>query len=333
MKSALLLTLCLVLAACGTTSTRQKVRLAVGGIGLQMYNLPITLAETLGYYKEEGVDVELENLGSLPKALQALVGDSADVASLSHFQNIQLAAEGQHTRSFFVCSRRAGVICLAAPSSGDRLRRPEDLKGALIGVASPGAIPQLFANYYLGRYGIQPADFRTASIGTGASAIAALESGRVHAACLAGGDHLRLLDRHPNLHIFIDTSTAEGMREIYGGEAYATGTLSAKQEWLDQNPDTARRLARALTRALQWIAIHSPEQILEKLPDRFRSPEPAIDLKIIRWGLASYTPDGKMPPGASEGMKRLIEFTIPSVRDAKIDLASTWTNDFLPPAK
>ena len=158
MKSALLC-FTLLLAACAGKPGAQKVRIAVGGVGLQMYNLPITLAEALGYYKEEGVDVELENLGSLPKALQALVGDSADVASLSHFQNIQLAAEGQHTRSFFVCSRRAGVICLAAPS------------------------------------------------------------------------------------------------------------------------------------------------------------------------------DGKMPPGASEGMKRLIEFTIPSVRDAKIDLSSTWTNDFLPPSE
>ncbi len=47
MKSALLC-FTLLLAACAGKPGTQKVRLAVGGIGLQMYNLPITLTETLG---------------------------------------------------------------------------------------------------------------------------------------------------------------------------------------------------------------------------------------------------------------------------------------------
>ena len=307
--------------------------LAVAGTGLQMYSLPITLAHSLGYYREEGINVELENVASLPKMLQALIGGSVDVAGLSYLQNIQMAAEGQRTRSFFVSTRRAGTVIAVSPAATERIRRAEDLRGALIGVASAGAVTHLFTNYYLGKHGVRPSEFRTASIGMGGSAIAAIESGRVDAACLAGGDHFRLLQRHPKLRILVDTSTPEAMREIYGGDMYATGTLSAKQDWLDRNPDSARRLARAGQRALQWLATHTPEEIRAKLPEGFRSEDEAIDLQIIRWGMATYTADGRMPKGAPETAKRFLDATVESVRDAKIDLAATWTDEFLPEAK
>jgi NitT/TauT family transport system substrate-binding protein len=106
--------------------------------------------------------------------------------------------------------------------------------------------------------------------------------------------------------------------------------MLAKQEWLDRNPDTARRLARAWQRTLQWIAAHTPEEIREKLPAEMRSPDAAIDVQVIRWGREAYTTDGAMPKGAPEVMKRYVDASVAKVRDAKFDLASTWTNEYLP---
>jgi NitT/TauT family transport system substrate-binding protein len=57
-----------------------RVRLAVGGQN-QMIYLPTTLADALGYYREEGLEVELQDFPGGAKALQALVGGSADVVS------------------------------------------------------------------------------------------------------------------------------------------------------------------------------------------------------------------------------------------------------------
>jgi NitT/TauT family transport system substrate-binding protein len=56
------------------------VRIAIGGQS-QMIYLPTTLAQELGYYREEGLDVELEDFAGGAKALQSLVGGSADVVS------------------------------------------------------------------------------------------------------------------------------------------------------------------------------------------------------------------------------------------------------------
>ena len=334
MKPAILaLALSLLLAGCGTKSSLQTVRIANPGPGLVPWCLPVALAHSLGYYQEAGLAVELESLPSAGKALQALVGGSVDVAAISYIQNIQMATEGQPVRSFFIMDQRDGKVIIVAPSAHSRIQRLEDMKGALLGVSSPGSTTHRFANYLLAAHGVPISEFRTLGIGMGATAVAAVENGRVDAASLSGGEHFYLLKRHPNLRILLDGATEAGMRESYGGDLFATGAVSAKQEWLNRNPETARRLAHALLRTLQWIASHKPEEILARLPDSFRSPDPTIDLEIIRWGQAAYTADGKMPKGAPEVMRRYLDATVENVRQSKIDLATTWTNESLPNPK
>jgi NitT/TauT family transport system substrate-binding protein len=327
------LIVCLLLAGCANQPATIPVRIANVGTGLQTWCMPVTLASTLGYYKAEGLDVTLENLSSGTKTLQALIGGSVDVADFFYEHNVQIAAEGQHLRSFFVMARLDSRVLIVAPSAKARIYRPEDLRGGLIGVPSPGSAGHLFVKYYLAVHGMQPSDYRVVGIGNGAAAFAAIESGRIDAGEVSGGDHIRFLRRNPGTRFLMDTSTPEGMRESFGADTFPTGVLAARQDWLDRNPDTARRLARALQRTLQWIATHTPEEIRERLPDSFRSQDAAVDLEIIRWSLPAFTSDGAMPASGPNTVKRFLDATIDKVRDSKFDLAATWTNGFLPEAK
>jgi NitT/TauT family transport system substrate-binding protein len=328
----ILLAVALLLTGCAKPD-RPRVRISNLGIGLQTSHMPINLAASLGYYQDEGLEVTIENLPSLARTMQALIGGSVDVAGISYPQTIQMAAEGQRVRTFFVVTHRDSKVLVVTPSGAKKIRRIEDLKGAIIGIPSPGSPTHLWVQYLLQKHGVAPNEVSAVGIGGGASAFAAMESGRIDAAGMAGGDHLALLKRHPDLHILADDSTPEGMRETYGEGDYGGGALSARQEWLDRNPDTARRLARAMLRTLQWMAAHTPEEIRARMPEAFRSPDATLDCEIIRWGRETYTTDGAMAKDAPEGMKRYLDATIPKVREAKIDLAATWTNEFLPGTK
>lgn len=332
MKPALVL-LCLLLNGCASKPAHPKVRIANPGTGFQTWSLPITLAGELGYYKEEGLDVEVENLGSAVKTMQALIGGSVDVAGIMYVQTIQIAAEAQQIRSFFVMTDLETKVLVVSPSAANRIHHIEDLKGAVIGTPSPGSSTHVWLNYIMSKHGLRPQDFSAIGIGVAAPAIAAVESGRVDAAAVGGGDHFYLLSRHRDLRILADVSTPEGMRETYGADTFAAGCVAAKPDWLTKNPDAARRLTRALQRTLHWIATHKAEEIREKLPEGFRSQFKAIDLDIIRWSLATYTKDGAMPRGAPQVVRRFLDATVENVRKANIDLAATWTNDFLPEAK
>lgn len=328
-----ILVICVLLAGCGSRPEVPKVRIANLGTGLQIGGLPITLAQALGHYREEGLDVEIENLPSAAKGLQALLGGSVDVGSVPFPNVIQIAEEGRRVRSFFVLNQRGANVIAVAPGATERIRRVEDLKGAKIGVSSAGGTTHLFANFFLGTRGVGPSDYTPIAIGIGASAVAAVESGRVDAASLAGGDHIRLLRRHPNLRILADTSTEEGTVQVYGSTAIALYTLAAKQEWLDGNPETARRLTRALRRTLQWIAENPPEKILERLPEDFRSPDVSMDIEVLRMGNGFFTRDGKMPKGAPETMKRYVDLARGNGGSTNIDLSATWTDEYLAEGK
>src|SRR5262245_44514262 len=77
--------------ACSRSSESgaKRVRIAVGGQNQLIY-LPTTLARELGFYRDEGVDVELQDHAGGSKALQAAVGGSADVVSGFYDHTIQM---------------------------------------------------------------------------------------------------------------------------------------------------------------------------------------------------------------------------------------------------
>jgi len=124
------------------------LRIANAGTVLQTWDMPVTLADRLGYYKDEGLDVTLENLPSTTKALEAVLGGSADVAVCTYAQALHVVAQGQRIRSFFVLTKRDIKVLVVAPAARDRTRRFEDLKGALIGVPAIGSAAHLWVKYY-----------------------------------------------------------------------------------------------------------------------------------------------------------------------------------------
>ena len=79
------------------TLEKPKVAIAVGGKNL-LYYLPLTIAEQLGYFKDEGLQVEISDFAGGAKALQALVGGSADVVSGAYEHTINMQAKN-HPRS------------------------------------------------------------------------------------------------------------------------------------------------------------------------------------------------------------------------------------------
>src|SRR5258706_7924641 len=78
---------------------KSKVALAVGGKAA-FYYLPLTIAEQLGYFRAEGLDVEISDFAGGARALQALVGGSADVVSGAYEHTINMQSKNQYIQSF-----------------------------------------------------------------------------------------------------------------------------------------------------------------------------------------------------------------------------------------
>ncbi len=315
----ILLIACIAVAAC---SKKQEVRLAVQPPSTNNY--PTHLAQWLGFYKEEGVDVAISQIAGAAKVLEAVVSGSADVGGGVYEQSIQMAAEGREIVTF-VSMLQSPNFAIAA-----RVKSVPELRGKAIGVSSPGSPSQFYVNHLLLSAGMSPEEISIVGIGMGASAVAAFEHKQVDAAVLFGSAIPEVLSRSQDAVLLADSRTPSGLRAVFGVEEYPASSLLARGEWLRAHPALARGIARAVVRSLAWIRNHTPEEILAKVPAEFRAGDSSAELEAIRIAKQMYSSDGRIKPETAESVRRVLAESVGAVREAKLDLHRTYTNEFLP---
>ena len=314
----------LLLAGCGSRK-QAEVRIAVGGSSAQLIYLPAAMAQELGFYKESGLNVTLADFQAGAKALEALMGGSADVVCGFYDHTIQMAAQGKDLRAFVAMVRYPGMV-LVSPG----IATIEGLRGKTIGVTAPGSSTHMLLNFLLAAHGMKPDDVSNAAIGSTATAVGAVTHNKVDAAVMTDPALAAVRKQMPGLHILADTRTADGLQAVFGSESYVSTVLYSKSEWLENNRDTAKRLALAMTKTLSWMRIHTAEEIRERMPAAFRTADVQADLELLRTGQGLLSADGKFTPDAVEAVYKVLKTSLPTVRDAKIELGKTYTNEFLP---
>lgn len=325
MKRVLASLLLLVGCGHGTRPNTLPVRIAVGG-RTQLIYLAATLAQELGYYRDEGLEITFQDFPGGAKALEALLGGSSDVVCGFYDHTIQMAAQGRELRAFVSILRYLGLVAVATKPE---IRRIEDLKGKIVGVSAPGSSTHLFLNYLLVTHGLKPEDVSTPSIGMGATAVSAISRGNVDAAVMSDPSIDVARKQTPALHVLADARTAEGVRQIFGVETYPSTVLYSTAEWLASHPEHARRLARALAHTIDWMRTHSAEEILQRMPPDFRTGDAEIDLEGVRATRAMLSPDGKLNHESADAVRKVLSVSLAGVRTAAIDLDRTYTNEYL----
>jgi NitT/TauT family transport system substrate-binding protein len=287
-------------------------------------NYPSYLAQWLGFYRAEGVEVSISQIAGASKVLEAVVGGSADVGGGVYEQTIQMAAEGRDVESFISLLRSPNFALISM-----NIKNVADLHGKTAGVSSVGSPSQFYLNQILLSASLQPSDVSTASVGMGATATSAVEHGQVDAAILFGSAITTLQSRRPDAKILADTRTPEGLRKIFGVDDYPASCLLARGEWLRANPEAARKMARAALKSLAWIREHSAEEILAQVPAEFRVGDPSAELAAIGMAKPMYSIDGQIHAESAEAVRKVLAGSLGQVRNAKIDLAKTYTNEFV----
>jgi NitT/TauT family transport system substrate-binding protein len=291
-------------------------------------SLPFHIAQASGYYEQEGLAVAMSEVAGGSKAMQALLGGSVDVAVASVSDAIQLAAEGRDVRCFLLLSTRPTIALAVAPALSERIRAIRDLKGRPVGVSAPGSSSHQILNALLASNGLSPDDVSAVPVGMAGTSLAALEHGKVDAAILLSGAIPTFEGRHPGQPFLVDTRTPDGARRVFGSEAFPNLSLIAQDNWLQDNADTARRLARAVKRAMLWVRDHPAEEIrdmMTKDPGRLASD---ADLRAIRQIQQTMSPDGLVSAGAIETVKEFVAVSSKKARAADIDVSRVYTNEF-----
>jgi NitT/TauT family transport system substrate-binding protein len=307
------------------TPEKKKIALAVGGKNL-FYYLPLTIAEQLGYFKQEGLEVEISDFAGGSRALQALVGGSADVVSGAYEHTINMQAKGQAIRAFVLQGRAPQIVLGYNPKTFPGFKSVADLKGKKVGVTAPGSSTNMMLNFVLAKAGLKPSDVSVVGVGAAAGAVAAMRSGQIDA--LVNLDPvISTLERSGDFKAISDTRTLKETEAVYGGPMPAA-VLYAKQDFLDKNPNSAQALANGIVRALKWLQTAGPSDIVRTVPESYLLGDRALYLDAWLKVREAISPDGIIPDkGPPTALAMLKQFD-KELEGKTIDLARTYTNEF-----
>ncbi|MFC3164917.1 ABC transporter substrate-binding protein [Ciceribacter thiooxidans] len=302
------------------------VRISVGSYNLN--NLPFPVAQGLGLYEKEGLEVTVENFASGgSKTLQALVAGSTDIAVGFYDHTIQMQSQKKSVVAFVQLARNSGLVLAGGKGSAFDPGKPETIKGAKIGITSPGSSSDFFVRYYLQRNGLSANDVSLIGVGSGSAAVAALEQGKVD--LLVNYDPAATFIEAKGVgKILIDGRSDDGAKAIYGG-IYPTSVLYATQSYIDENPETVQKVANATVKALAWMNSHSAEEIVDKLPKEFISGDRDTYIKAVENAKAIFSKDGRISAEDIKTPLAVLKSFNEKVAAAEIDLTKTYTNEFV----
>jgi NitT/TauT family transport system substrate-binding protein len=299
---------------------KPRLGIAVGGQNL-LYYLPLTIAQQLGYFKAEGLEVTIVDFAGGARALQAVVGGSADVVSGAFEHTVNMQFKGQPMRAFVLQGRAPQIVLGVNPKTLGGYKGTADLKGKKIGVTAPGSSTNVMVNFILAKAGLKPADVSIIGVGASQGAVAAMRSGQIDA--ISNLDPvITLLARSGDLKIVAESD------KIFGGPMPA-GCLYAPQAFIDKNPATTQALANAIVRANKWIQAAGPSDVIKAVPEAFLLGDRAVYIDAFLAAKGALSPDGMIPEAGPETAFRALASIDPEIAKARLDLKAVYTNDFV----
>lgn len=312
-------------AAYAQALEKQKITLAVGGKSL-IYYLPLTIAERKGFFKAEGLDVEIADFPGGAKALQAMVGGSVDIVSGAYEHTINMQAKGQPIVAIALQGRYNGIVLAVSKAKAAQYHSPKDMKGWKVGVTAPGSSTHMMVQSLLVKNGLQSDDISAIGVGASSGAVAAMERGSIDA--ISNLDPvISKLEADGNVVVEVDTRTAKGMKEVYGGD-YHAGCIYAPAEWVKKYPHTAQAVVNAMVRAVLWLKTASVDDIVATVPPEYYGADAGTYKVSLHKNQEGFSPDGRFSMQGAQNVYKVLAQFEPEVQKAKIDLAKTFDNSF-----
>ncbi len=318
----------LVVGAAGVSaaaSAADKVSLMVGGYEKHIY-LPAKLTEALGYFKDEGLDVELLNEpAGVDAEDQMLAGNVQGVVGF-YDHCVDLQAKGKAVESVVQLNGVPGEVELVSTKHPE-IKGFADVSGKSLGVTGLGSSTNFLTQYLATKAGVKLGDFTSVAVGAGDTLIKAMQTDQIQAAMTTEPTISRLL-KTGEASVLVDMRTAEGTKAALGG-VYPASSLYMSTEYVNGHKETVQKLANAFVKTLRWINTHSAAEIADKMPKEFYVGDKEGYTKALEGGKGMYTADGVMPEGGPETVLAVLSGFSKNIKGKTIDLSKTYTTEFV----
>lgn len=317
------------LTASSAAMAADKITLMVGGYEKIIY-LPAKLAERLGYFKEEGLEVELLNEASGVDAENELLTGAVQGVVGFYDHCIDMQSKGKFIQSVVQMSHAPGEVELVS-NKYPQVKSMADLKGKTLGVTGLGSSTNFLTQFLMVKAGVKLGEFTSLPVGAGTTFIMAMQQDKTQGGMTTEPTISRML-KTGEARVLVDLRTPEKTKEALGG-TYPAASLYMANDWVAKNKPAVQKLANAFVKTLRFINTHTGAEIAAKMPKDFYVGDEAAYIKALDQGKGMFTADGVMPQGGPETVLSVLAAFSNNVKGKKIDLSKTYTTEFVSKVK
>ena len=258
----------------GAQTSLKKLRMGIAATSVGF--LPIYAAYHRGFYKDEGIDLEII-LMSLAAANNAFF--KGEIEYSAGLTGLALAAARNYPAKIL-------IFTIAKPlqsfMSRKEIKEPRDLKGKKVAGSSPGGSATILAYQALRHFGLEPGkDVQVLPMGgSGAGRLAVLEQGVVDASLLSVPENIIAAHKGYNELIFLG--------DVVTFPQNGFGTSAAR---IQQQPDEVYRMVRATMRGLMFVTDEA-------------NRDPARDVMMKQWRVRDTKLAGEMVGYLKRGLAK-----------------------------
>lgn len=259
------------LTGCGTSKAGlTKVRLQE--VAHSIFYAPMYVALEEGYFRDEGLDIELTNGNGADKVMTAMIAGEADIGFMGPESTIYVFNEGNqdYAVNFAQLTQRAGNFLVGRNDSGNFSW--QDLKGKTVIGGRAGGMPQMVFEYILKMNGMNPA--------TDLTIIQNIDFGVTAEAFVSGtGDYTVEFEPHAT------SIEKEGAGKVIASLGVDSGYVpytcfSALSSYINENPEIIQSFTRGIQKGLDYVNSHTSEEIARIIQPQFKETD-FDTLKII----------------------------------------------------
>ena len=303
-----------------------KVVMAVGGMEKQIY-LPAKLAEQLGFFKEQGLEVEMINTRAGVEAENELIAGEVQAVVGFYDHTIDIQSKGKSIISIVQISRAPGEVELVSSKLSADIKSPADFKGRTLGITGVGSSTDFLTQALAAKSGLKAGDYSTIGVGAGNTFIAAMKQGKIDAGMTTEPTISQLLSTG-EAKILIDMRSVESTQAALGGP-YPAASLYVSTNWLERNKPLAQKLANAMVKTMRWMSTHTAEEIADKMPKEYMVGNRDLYVRGLAEGKSQFTIDGRMPLNGPETVLKVMSSFSKNVMGKQIDLSKTYTTELV----
>ena len=327
--------LVLILSACGsstttttvngTTTTTTHLTIIVGGLSKQIY-LPNELAQRLGYFAQQGLDVSLIDETSGQASTDAVLAGQVEAGSGSYNHTIELQAVGKNLECVVQLDIAPGEAEIVSAKEAGQIHSFADLKGKNLGITELGSGTHTLSIALLHKAGLSPDQVHFVPVGAGDTFIAAMQQGRIDAGMTTEPTISRLLSSGVG-KVLVDLRTPQTTQAALGGP-YPFICVFMKNDYVASHQAVVQQLVNAYVKTLKWIHTHTADQIAAMMPPDYYANNKDLYVTALQNQLAIFSPDGNMPADGPQSVLTIEQQVNQSVQGKQIDLSKTFTNTF-----